>query len=599
MVRKELKIEGMTCTSCENRIEKVLSKTEGIISVNANFTDSIVKVEFNEEIINIKEIEKIIENLDYKVVTKTNKNINQVLGIVFILFAVYFLIDRTVSFNFIPKIDQSMGYGILFVVGLLTSIHCIAMCGGINISLCMGKNDEENKEKLKPALLYNIGRVISYTVIGGLIGLVGKALSFSGTTKGIIQILTGLFMMIMGLNMLNVFKSLRKINIKMPKFITSRINKSKKNQGPFVVGLLNGFMPCGPLQSMQLYALGTGSFLAGALSMFFFSLGTVPLMLGLGLISTFLSGKFTSKMLKVSAFLVMFLGIVMIDRGFNLSGFSIASLHNKANNSVSGTTSNVKGDFQEITSTFENGRYTPITVKKGIPVRWTIKIKDGDLNGCNNPLTIPKYKITKKLIVGDNLIDEFTPTEIGTIRYTCWMGMVSSTINVVDDVKDSTQKTEPEQINSQNISSGSCCADGAKATKFLGGNIPLDNIQLAKITKDTQSVTIKVNDEGYSPAVIVLQKGIKAKIKFNPEKLNTCNYLVQFPDYRAQLDLKNGQIETPFITPEKDFTFNCNMGMLNGYVKVVDDLNKVNLDEIKATITKALKNKPVSSGGCC
>lgn len=110
-------------------------------------------------------------------------------------------------------------------------------------------------------------------------------------------------------------------------------------------------------------------------------------------------------------------------------------------------------------------------------------------------------------------------------------------------------------------------------------------------------MTITVNDQGYSPAVIVLQKGVKAKIKFNPEKLSSCNYIVTFPEYQGQLDLSQaGQTETPFLTPTQGFTFKCGMRMLHGYVKVVDDLRNVNLDEVKKTVEGY---KPQGFGGCC
>ena len=92
-------------------------------------------------------------------------------------------------------------------------------------------------------------------------------------------------MVIMGLN-LSGFKFFRKFSLRMPSFLS----KYKGNfTSPFIVGLLNGFMPCGPLQTMQLFALGTGSAFKGALSMLIFSLGTVPLMLTFGAISGFLS----------------------------------------------------------------------------------------------------------------------------------------------------------------------------------------------------------------------------------------------------------------------------------------------------------------------
>jgi len=72
-------------------------------------------------------------------------------------------------------------------------------------------------------------------------------------------------------------------------------------------------------------------------------------------------------------------------------------------------------------------------VQKGIPVKWTITANDGDLSSCNNKMLIRDYNVEKKLIVGENVI-EFTPTKSGKIVYSCWMGMVGSTITVVDDI---------------------------------------------------------------------------------------------------------------------------------------------------------------------
>ena len=175
-------------------------------------------------------------------------------------------------------------------------------------------------------------------------------------------------------------------------------------------------MPCGPLQTMQVYALGTGSFLAGALSMFLFSLGTVPLLLGFGAISSLLSAKFNRRMLKASAVLVMALGLVMLMRGMNLFGISIPSLPS----STAVAVAKVSGGYQEVTTTVESGQYHPFVVQAGIPVRWLIRARADELNGCNNPVTIPLYGIRKQLVPGDNLV-EFTPSQTGTITYTCWM----------------------------------------------------------------------------------------------------------------------------------------------------------------------------------
>jgi hypothetical protein len=136
-----------------------------------------------------------------------------------------------------------------------------------------------------------------------------------------LKLVAGVFMVIMGINMLGIFPWLRRLNPRMPKFIAARIGMEKaRSNSPLIVGLLNGLMPCGPLQAMQIYALSTGNPFAGALSMFLFSLGTVPLMFGLGALSSVLGRRFTQKVMTVGAVLVVVLGLSMFSQGWTLSG---------------------------------------------------------------------------------------------------------------------------------------------------------------------------------------------------------------------------------------------------------------------------------------
>lgn len=93
----------------------------------------------------------------------------------------------------------------------------------------------------------------------------------------------------------------------------------------------------------------------------------------------------------------------------------------------------VSDGIQIVTTTLDRGIYDPIIVQTGIPVKWTITANDSDLNSCNNKMLIRSYGVEQKLLVGENVV-EFTPTKAGTINYSCWMGMVGSTITVVDDI---------------------------------------------------------------------------------------------------------------------------------------------------------------------
>ncbi len=324
-----LKIDGMTCVNCENRIQKKLSSLEGVASVQVSYKNANARVAYDKNLIGIQDITNEVAKIGYEAEVFT-QNLNQsgknvygdIVTVCIVLIVGYLLIDKTIGFNFIPDIDNNIGYGMLFVIGMLTSIHCIAMCGGINLSqtISYAHDDKNFFSKFKASTLYNLGRVISYTVVGGIVGAIGSAISFSGSAKGVVAVVSGLFMVIMGLNMFGTFSWLRKLNPRMPKIISDKAANRISKSGPLYVGLLNGFMPCGPLQAMQLYALGTGSIVAGAVSMFLFSVGTVPLMFVFGATSSYLGKKFTANLMKVSAVLVVILGVIMLNRGFILSG---------------------------------------------------------------------------------------------------------------------------------------------------------------------------------------------------------------------------------------------------------------------------------------
>lgn len=448
-ITKKIKITGMTCVNCENRIENELKNTPGIEAIKVCYSDNSAHITYDSEVITMSDITKIIERIDYKVQkmdtpkAETQSGVFKIAGIVIILLAGYIIMGQlglTNLFNAFPQAEAGMGYGVLFLIGLLTSVHCIAMCGGINISQCMTTTAGTSKPVnvlsqgssfafLRPSALYNLGRVSSYTLIGGVVGALGSVISFTDGAKGIVQLIAGVFMVIMGLNMLNVFSWLRRFNPRMPKVFARIISEKKRGASPFFIGLLNGFMPCGPLQAMQLYALSTGDPVKGALSMFLFSLGTVPLMFGLGALSSILSQRFAKKVMSVGAVVVVLLGISMFNSGVSLSGFVMGGA--TASESTSANTAKVESDVQMIQTTLDSGRYQPITVKAGIPVKWTISAEEGTINGCNNRMFIPEYQIEQKLEYGDNVI-EFTPGAAGTYPYSCWMGMIRSTITVVE-----------------------------------------------------------------------------------------------------------------------------------------------------------------------
>lgn len=424
MYKEVFHIDGMTCNACELRLEKAVGSLSGVSRVKADCKKNTLTVEFDAPA-TAETIKETVENTGYSVTEnkKSNRNVVYILVILLGLYVIAKQCGLTDLFLYFPTVsEERVSYAVLFLIGFLTSVHCVAMCGGINLTQSVAGQTEK---PVKKSLLYNLGRLTGYTAVGGVLGLIGEAASVTLQARSIVGIVAGLFMILTGVNMLGNFGFLKRMTPKVPKRIAAKA-ASFSRHGSFAIGLVNAFMPCGPLQSMQLYAIAGGSFLAGAASMFFFCLGTVPLLFMFGAAAGALKKKWKSVMIKASAVLVLVLGLFMLQNNMTLLGFVIPTVTGEQTAAITAT---VDGDKQYITTTLHSDGYDNIAVKANIPVVWTVVAEKGTLNGCNNEIVLPAYQLQIKLHEGENII-EFTPTETGVFRYTCWMGMLENTIIV-------------------------------------------------------------------------------------------------------------------------------------------------------------------------
>ena len=427
-MRKQIHIaiSGMTCTNCRDRITRKLKKTPGIIQASVSYEDSSAEIIYDSGRISFQQIADIINQLGYRISSRSS----QLTRRIFILASIatlYAFLQSSGVLNFLVPgqlADSRMSYGMLLVIGLTTSVHCVAMCGGINLSQTIS-----DLRSFYPALAYNFGRVMSYTVTGGLLGLAGFLANGAGKfevslfLQSVLKVAAGVFMLVMGANMLNIFPALRRLSLRLPKFLSDKIILAGiGRKSPLIVGLLNGLMPCGPLQSMWLVALASSNPLSGALSMMMFAMGTVPLMLGLGTIVSAAGKKFSACVKTSGAVLVTVMGLIMITQGGSLGGmFHEATLNPER--------VKVNEGIQTVSSVLSSGRYPDITVKAGTPVRWIINAPKGSINGCNYKFMIPEYGIEHTLKTGENII-EFTPDRSGVSYYNCWMGMIQGKITI-------------------------------------------------------------------------------------------------------------------------------------------------------------------------
>jgi sulfite exporter TauE/SafE len=203
--------------------------------------------------------------------------------------------------------------------------HCIGMCGGIVVAYSSSKIDPKSSQltQIMSHLAYNFGRVATYSILGAIFGLIGQAVAFTPTTKGVLFLLTGLLMLLAGLSLLGKLKFLSSAEFSFSKYAWYqkgfRALLANKSYGSFFgLGMLNGIIPCGLVYSFAIMAAATASPLWGAVVMATFGLATIPALFFLGSVTKFLQqGSLRGLMMKSAAFLVVMYGLFTMYKGYN------------------------------------------------------------------------------------------------------------------------------------------------------------------------------------------------------------------------------------------------------------------------------------------
>ncbi len=449
-MKKILKVKGMTCSSCEVIIERNLKKVPGVENVKASKQTDSVEIECADNV-QLSDLQSAVQDKGYTLslsgsedstsrasenwFTKNKERFSEIGSVLVVMIGAYFLLQQL---DVLPKnlgVTDNMGYGFIFVLGLVAAMStCLAVSGGLLLSVSAKFNernpDASSWQKFKPHIYFNVGRVISYTLLGGAIGALGSILTLSSGIAGIITIIASILMIVMGLQLLGIFPWLNKIQIKMPKFIAHKVYDAESSHSSkhsskithFLFGASTFLLPCGFTQALQLYVLGQGSFLIGALTMLAFSLGTLPSLMSIGAVSSFTKGSVQRYFTTFAAILVIILGLTNLAPGFNLTGAVIA-LPSADVPSATDIPDIPLVDGKQVINMAVNGfDYSPdtFTLKKGVPVEWNIDGKGA--RGCAKVISVPALGILEQLSPDVKTI-EFTPQKTGKIKFSCGMGM--------------------------------------------------------------------------------------------------------------------------------------------------------------------------------
>jgi sulfite exporter TauE/SafE len=329
----------------------------------------------------------------------------------------------------------------------------MAVQGGLLASVLAAHLKEEHSLKRNfihsslPTIAFLLTKLIAYTTLGFLLGLLGQTISISDSTRIILQLIAGVYMIIIALDLLNVHPIFKYAVIQPPRFLTRMVHKQSKSRdifAPAFLGFMTIFIPCGTTLAMEALAIYSGSPIFGAAIMGVFTLGTMPLFFGLGFLTSTLTERFRANFLKVAGVVVIYLGVISINGSLVAAG-SPLTLQNLALNSpiqidFSGGQTDMEASqlsgvlvngVQVVDIEVKSNGYFPsrLVVKKDLPVR--LNLKSNGAFSCASAFRIPSLGIVKNLKPKDNASVEFTPVSSGKIAFSCSMGMYTGVIEVI------------------------------------------------------------------------------------------------------------------------------------------------------------------------
>lgn len=461
-------VEGMHCSSCEILIEKKLLKQKGIESVDASLKGNRVDLNYiGEKKPEIDELNNSFEKFGYRfsykkfkfketplfsikngaLLVNSNKLSSKIKTLaIFASLLVAFFVFEKLQFGRFVAVDSNSSLPAFFLLGLVAGLSsCAALIGGLLLSMTKQWNelyiDSESKtEKATPHIMFHVGRIISFGILGGVLGFIGQAISLNNATVfAFLTIVVSVIMFILALQMQGVSWA-QKFKFSAPKSLTRYVADESNFQGkymPLGIGALTFFLPCGFTLIAQTIALASGSFIQGAMIMMFFALGTFPTLLAISYSGLIFNTRpnLTARFNQVAGLLIVFFVIYNINSQLNVMNLpSLSDILTKRDDviAVEIPTTNAQGEqtLNLIAKGFEYIPTGPTTIKSGLST--TLVVDNQGIQGCGAFMAANGlFDNFVALEPGVNNIEIGKP-EKGTYKLTCSMGMVRPvTITVI------------------------------------------------------------------------------------------------------------------------------------------------------------------------
>lgn len=448
-------VKGMHCASCELLIAGELEAIPGVTSASANLKTKSATVTSSMRIDDTA-IAAAVQAAGYEVgvedsgrpLITSNARIwkDFLLGIVVVLglYVVFRVFGLEKLFSDATTTSGSNGTMAL-VVGLTAGFStCMALIGGLVLGVASKYAEhhptETPMQKFKPHVLFNLGRIVSFTLLGALIGLVGSAFALTGTLLGFVTIAVGAVMLVLGLQLTELFPRITK-GFTLPSGIAknlgmnARKDREYSHTNAFMMGAATFFLPCGFTQAMQLLAVSTGSPVQAAIIMGAFAIGTSPGLLSLGGLTSVVKGAFAQRFFRIVGVVVVAMALLNFSNGLTLAGIQPSFDEFFSKISTSQTTkerSSSEGSVILDTTYTSKADIVPstFTAKVGQKTTLVVDVKDNGYGCMSTIMIIGLDDMPQYLKKGDKLELTFTATKPGKYTIACAMGVPRGSITV-------------------------------------------------------------------------------------------------------------------------------------------------------------------------
>jgi len=469
VVATTVPVAGMTCRSCEVRIERQVGRLPGVARVSASSTRGRVEIESSAPIPQAA-IAAAIHKAGYEIGTTPwlerdpSVWITAVAGVA--LIAGLALIAQATGVAELANKAGDLAQGGLLVallLGLAAGVStCMALVGGLVLALSAsyqarraraGLPEQGRAAQMRPALVFMGGRIVGYAAFGALLGAIGASLTMPPAMTAALMIAAAVVMTLIGARLTGLSPRVATWSPTLPSSLARNLGLADTEAGGYSdvraagLGALSFFMPCGFTQAVQIYALSTGSPATAGMLMAAFAIGTAPGLLVLAGLPVVVPTRARPTLLRLVGVVVLGFAVVNAGAGLRLAGVNLAPFGvspAEATTTGGSATTNVPATgpgsgagtaqtagFQELRTFQEVDGYKPANVEivAGIPTHWTIE--SASSRSCAAFLVVPDLGIEARLQKGDNVI-ELPAMNPGTLAYTCSMGMYGGTITIVD-----------------------------------------------------------------------------------------------------------------------------------------------------------------------